>query len=104
MDPKRPETPHKETSFPRTGGDGPMYDTNAVMVLQFPPHRRGWTWHPGVSPTGPRVSPAQAGMDPRLPLRPGRPPSFPRTGGDGPLTPVIFADPAAFPPHRRGWT
>ena len=104
MDPVR-SSPHAILGrFPRTRGDGPRWAILSIMLLAFPPHTRGWTANRWPADVATYVSPAHAGMDPRLcaagPLRP----RFPRTRGDGPCMHPMMGKMGLFPPHTRGWT
>ena len=72
------------TRFPRTRGDVPVMSSWKGSDSRFPPHTRGCTVDPALQKERPRVSPAHAGMYPRLVqfrcMREG----FPRTRGDVP--------------------
>ena len=51
------------SSFPRTRGDGPTWDSRTATPTAFPPHARGWTRQVDDAGLPDRVSPARAGMD-----------------------------------------
>ena len=91
-------------SFPRTRGDGPRLSSKLGNNGRFPPHARGWTPVDHHHHDHRSVSPARAGMDPRIWETASSPRRFPRTRGDGPdATPAKQAI-TAFPPPARGWT
>ena len=104
MDPAATATRSVLARFPRTRGDGPRVGSDAVSHVMFPPHARGWTHRPRDGSPADLVSPARAGMDPPAPRRRGRRCRFPRTRGDGPVTPMPKLQESSFPPHARGWT
>ena len=91
-------------SFPRTSGDGPVFDPGLGFFVPFPPHERGWTCGTNGHDVSPVVSPARAGMDPWFKPWAVVCARFPRTSGDGPGDDVLFWEPDRFPPHERGWT
>ena len=90
--------------FPRTRGDGPPQESTGTIVDGFPPHARGWTRGGLRRRQGVEVSPARAGMDRGCTTPTTTRRRFPRTRGDGPVTPRRTAEQRMFPPHARGWT
>ena len=90
--------------FPRTRGDGPSMKTGNFQIPEFPPHTRGWTDLTSSFVGAALVSPAHAGMDPRIASRASTQPGFPRTRGDGPDSSYSTRCRCWFPPHTRGWT
>ena len=84
MDRRQQQAAAEATGFPRTRGDGPTAEWEAVTGYTVSPHTRGWT-HAACRPDALGCGfPAHAGMDP-----PGNtvvlgPVWFPRTRGDGP--------------------
>ena len=46
MDRSRRSSSRPRTSFPRTRGDGPSWDSRTSSRCRFPPHARGWTADP----------------------------------------------------------
>ena len=69
-----------------------------------PPHTRGWTQDFAADQHEVWGSPAHAGMDLRDIQRRQIQQRLPRTRGDGPARHSAPPDPAAAPPHTRGWT
>jgi len=104
MDPQIATHRYPELRFPRTRGDGPLTVQAAAAPDTFPPHSRGWTRASKVPGSEDIVSPALAGMDPRLLRHALRPRRFPRTRGDGPQADRSLPAILLFPPHSRGWT
>ena len=104
MDPARRFAHLIERCFPRMCGDGPLFDTEGVAFVKFPPHVRGWTAYELRQFQVMEVSPACAGMD-RCQLGVSIACSrFPRMCGDGPDAAAARGDDPVFPPHVRGWT
>ncbi len=92
------------TSFPRTGGDGPLDTVLELLRAMLPPYGRGWTFSVPAKLHALRASPARAGMDRSCSGRPTACTRFPRTGGDGPVSPRPRSYRLPLPPHGRGWT
>ena len=90
--------------FPRASGDGPPYVPTGACMGSFPPRERGWSPATQIWPGQPCVSPARAGMVPKLPSSRRWQWRFPRASGDGPLLRLAAALDAAFPPRERGWS
>ena len=104
MDPRLWHPRRSCRGFPRRRGDGPRTADIGGAAFRFPPQARGWTEGGGAFLDCDLVSPAGAGMDPRLVPSPGRRSSFPRRRGDGPSEPGRSGHAAEFPPQARGWT
>ena len=104
MDRNTPTASAYWRSFPRTRGDGPNLPSTTGIAFTFPPHARGWTRNWSRIRCGKSVSPARAGMDPKLVKDKMREKCFPRTRGDGPPIGTAPPERLGFPPHARGWT
>ena len=90
--------------FPRTRGDGPRRSGGAPTASPVPPHPRGWSLNRRVGLPARCGSPAPAGMVPRGKESRTRRGGFPRTRGDGPVTPAAAMSSGTVPPHPRGWS
>ena len=90
--------------FPRASGDGPRTAQGGKAPGEFPPRERGWSLKQGIPIARAVVSPARAGMVPRLVADCRRRMCFPRASGDGPSTATLPCGISAFPPRERGWT
>ena len=104
MDLIKPEGGLTFECFPRTRGDGPLFQTVLRKSAMFPPHARGWTPGALAGRQAWPVSPARAGMDLVREDRETLIAGFPRTRGDGPGLGGSRPLPRPFPPHARGWT
>ena len=91
-------------SFPRASGDGPSQHRSRRPKRWFPPRERGWSLGVVVLLERAHVSPARAGMVPRLPVAAHVMFGFPRASGDGPLSERIATLYKKFPPRERGWS
>ena len=104
MDPRRRRPACRASSLPRTRGDGPDSGRATMHAPSSPPHARGWTHTTPSTTHAATLSPARAGMDPRIGTSRTPTRALPRTRGDGPAhTPGADAG-ADSPPHARGWT
>ena len=91
-------------SFPRRRGDAPRVRFGRTGGAPFPPQARGCTsLRPG-STRARNVSPAGAGMHPRLWASTERGICFPRRRGDAPGDSRARPRPVPFPPQARGCT
>ncbi len=104
MDPTYTVDPTARGSLPRPRGDGPAARVNVQDRSESPPPTRGWTLRRVRLALERIVSPAHAGMDPRLVRRVDSPGSLPRPRGDGPHGAGIGTRRGQSPPPTRGWT
>ncbi len=104
MDPSRRSPTRDVQRLPRPRGDGPDILDSHTGIRKSPPPTRGWTPQRLSHVLTVRVSPAHAGMDPRMGLFAPILMRLPRPRGDGPaISPPCDAD-ASSPPPTRGWT
>ena len=96
--------PRMGRGFPRRRGDGPVPRFTDDGQGLFPPQARGWTRRAQDDRPGLIVSPAGAGMDPRLRQLADDSSGFPRRRGDGPHERHEGVLLGQFPPQARGWT
>ncbi len=94
----------KTLGSPRSGGDGPGKQARQYFIAWFSPLRRGWSAVRGEERAERQVLPAQAGMVPYRCRETSGAPGSPRSGGDGPVTPIQVSSPSSFSPLRRGWS
>ena len=104
MDPGTPPAADVGPWIPRTRGDGPESDEEAMAAIEDSPHPRGWTRVGLVGRRGEVGFPAPAGMDPGSGASGECPPRIPRTRGDGPRPSVSVSASFRDSPHPRGWT
>ena len=90
--------------FPRASGDGPTPDNATPQPFKFPPRERGWSRFLCGFPDVFLVSPARAGMVPKLIQRRRHGCGFPRASGDGPNLLHAAFKRRLFPPRERGWS
>ncbi len=90
--------------FPRTRGDGPLFEVRDDGTYLFSPHARGWTGRVSEPIDGRQVFPARAGMDRLRSVSTWPQTRFPRTRGDGPSHTLSPSARRKFSPHARGWT
>ncbi len=91
-------------SAPRTRGDGPEGEREAVRTAHCSPHPRGWSLIALGVVLRVVLLPAPAGMVPREDLpRDGALPA-PRTRGDGPTAGTVVGAACGCSPHPRGWS
>ncbi len=100
--------PTPETScrlrLPRPRGDGPPETTPIRSPRRSPPPTRGWTLGGREATVREIVSPAHAGMDPRVAKSSHSSHSLPRPRGDGPANFSAALQSVTSPPPTRGWT
>ena len=92
------------SSFPRASGDGPAGRAVCGPGQRFPPRERGWSRFLCGFPDVFLVSPARAGMVPKLIQRRRHGCGFPRASGDGPNLLHAAFKRRLFPPRERGWS
>ena len=90
--------------FPRPRGDGPLTSADRTAIELFPPPTRGWSLSPPYHCSRDNVSPAHAGMVPRLDCTWHGRKCFPRPRGDGPAKNSLDSASPMFPPPTRGWS
>ena len=90
--------------FPRIRGDRPCGVVSASRSNWFPPHTRGSTPSSNSGCRSQPVSPAYAGIDPRLRFSRLGQTRFPRIRGDRPGRCRSWSKGISFPPHTRGST
>jgi len=91
-------------SLPRASGDGPFPRIRRAALVSSPPRERGWSLLCARCKAICCVSPARAGMVPKLKKAAGVTGCLPRASGDGPR--VCGSCPSALPspPRERGWS
>ncbi len=104
IDPSRRNAGRRLRRLPRTRGDRPRDRVRLRRALESPPHPRGSTLGLPEHVRGAGVSPAPAGIDPRLRRKASAGPGLPRTRGDRPGSADREHPPARSPPHPRGST
>ena len=104
MHPARAHGYGHTTGFPRTRGDAPGENLQAIRERRLPPHTRGCTRTLCRGGFFTSASPAHAGMHRRSANPPGRRSRFPRTRGDAPMWRWSRSGARRLPPHTRGCT
>ena len=91
-------------SLPRARGDGPSPPRGASPWRTSPPRARGWSLDALDHPARFKVSPARAGMVPRVARCGSSTRRLPRARGDGPVRQPQQPLVALSPPRARGWS
>ena len=104
MYPSRVRRYARTSCFPRTRGDVPDPDVEALNERRLPPHTRGCTLGMNAEIVYSVASPAHAGMYLKTGEKSLESIRFPRTRGDVPLTDREGKVSEMLPPHTRGCT
>ncbi len=94
----------RNSSAPRTRGDGPLRAALLQQTGSCSPHARGWSRARADQAVPAPLLPARAGMVPRSPIACATSLAAPRTRGDGPPNKTFSIAAGGCSPHARGWS